>query len=46
MEGPLEKMESGRDEATPFWLLGGVSLIVALLVATVGTIAFLVYLLA
>jgi hypothetical protein len=45
MEGPLEKMESGRDESTPFWLLGGVSLFVGLLVAAVTAIALLAYLL-
>jgi hypothetical protein len=42
----IRKAERGKDEATPAILIGGMTLVLAIAVAVLLTIAFLVYFLA
>jgi hypothetical protein len=41
--GIVRKVDRGRDEATPFYLLGGVTLGVGIVVAIVVAIALVLY---
>ena len=41
--GIMRKMARGRDEATPFYLLGGVTLGVGIVVAIVVAVALVLY---
>ena len=41
--GIMRKMDRGRDEATPFYLLGGVSLGIGIVVAIIVAVALVLY---